>query len=151
MQQLDVLVQQIRSCLRESQFTFAASLDVSDHTVRNWELGRAIPTAEKIQLMVRRVYPADRALAAELVKHIHQNLYGLGLEPLPVPAPMAPSPLDLKRSANVALLAGAEASDLSPVRLRAALLATLDEAHALNLSLADLREGLFASSSKAAR
>ena len=137
---LDELLKLARVRLRATQSTLGAQLGVHAQTVSKWEFGRRLPTHEHLQMLARLVHPVDPDLAAAIAASMGQNLIGLGLATAPVAA--APSGADAKRTADAVLCAAAESMDLSPVRLRGALLAAIDEALAAGLTLEGLRDGL---------
>ncbi len=143
---LDELIKLARVRLGATQLTFGKQLGVHAQTISRWEFGRALPMHEHLQTMVRLVHPKDRELAALLAGRIGQNLHGLGLEPAVTPA--QPVGVHAKRAADAVLCAAAESIDLSPVRLRGALLAAVEEAVAAGLTLEALRDGLRPSKAK---
>ena len=113
--------------------------------MNRWQGGRhAGLTPSQVATLARALLPKDIALAGEVAAYGHESLESLGLvpRPAPPPSPPAPEPIALPHLADSALCAAAEAGSLPPAVVRPMLVAALDRANGLKLSVADLLQGL---------
>jgi transcriptional regulator with XRE-family HTH domain len=135
------LIGRVRSALVYSQRRLGEALGISKRTVLRWEGGQAVPADFKVADMARLVYARDRELARELAAALGKSLVDLGIEApaLPPPAPKAPA---LGHLVDSVLCAAAEAATIPPHAMRGALLAAFDRMAALELTTAQVAEGL---------
>jgi plasmid maintenance system antidote protein VapI len=138
-----------------TQGELAKVLGTSHRTAHRLANGRAVLMDEHLATLAARVYPKDRALAAELASAIDATLVDLKLEapprpPPPPPPPPAPPPVVIMqpappppprpRPAPAALIdavvcAAAEAHGVMPDEVRAMLLAAFSRGDELGLTM----------------
>ena len=108
------LLFQAQAALRLNGREFSELLGISTKTLNRYH-GRELPPPAKRADFLRRLRNLDRPMLAAIAT-------SLSLEPHDIPAPLSASPqADLeaaKRTVDLALLAAAEAADLSPVVVR---------------------------------
>jgi hypothetical protein len=119
------------------QGRLGAILGVSRRTVNRWDKAHALDV-EKAKLLAKAVHAHDPALAAELAEFGGVALWELGLGVKPKD-PFSPKKSHVVESV---LCAAAEAFDASPRAVRAALLAAFERAHAMQLDVPTVIEGL---------
>ena len=134
-----------------TQREFANVIGTSHRTAQRMQLGQSVPSDAQLRTLAMRVYPNDRELAAEIAATAGTSLVALGIEaPLsPTPgapsgsaAQPAPSPPPRPRPPPRALVdsvvcAAAEAQEVMPDQIRAALLAAFLRGEELGLTMED--------------
>ena len=128
-----------------SQEKVAHTLRVSQRTISRWEQGLIRPSSDYIELLARRIHPADPHLAQQVALFGGTTLEAFGLA-APVEAPAAPvvepKPLvSLALALDAVVLAAAEAiegSGGSVKAARAALTAATAKARELGVALDDV-------------
>ena len=144
-QSLPTLLVKAGLALGMSQRDFGDLLGVSRATMNRWQGGRHTGlTPSQVATLARSLLPRDIGLAAEIAAYGQESLESLGLvsRPAPPPPPPAPEPVALPHLADSALCAAAEAGSLPPAVVRPMLVAALDRAKGLKLSVEDLLQGL---------
>ncbi len=128
-----------------SQGEFGEMLGVSRRTGQRWMRGHSTPTPTELQRMAALVYPRDADLAEQLAQAAGASLVALGLvKPSPPQAPpAAPAPpLPVEDVIEAVVCAAADAMDESPRRVRPALLAALQRARRMGLTVEAMEEAL---------
>ncbi|HEY2511049.1 MAG TPA: helix-turn-helix transcriptional regulator [Polyangiaceae bacterium] len=144
-QSLPALLVRSRLSLGMSQKQLGELLGVSRSTINRWAGGRHSGViGSQLATLAGALLPRDAALAAEVAAYGHETLETLGLvaAPAPPPAPPAPEPIPLAHLADSALCAAAEAGSLSPAQVRPMLVAALERAKGVRLSVEELLQGL---------
>jgi hypothetical protein len=119
---------------------FARAMRTSVRTAARWQSGESTPSLGQLAELARRIYPKDRALAAQLAAAADETLVSLKLEA--PPAPPAPPPrvttpgerATEKHLAKIVLCAAAEALDVPPHAVRPAIAAALKAMCELGMS-----------------
>lgn len=125
-----------RAALRLTQRELGAALGITGRTLARWEQGDVgLGPAEHrlvIQVLAERDREQARRLAASLGGHLED--YGV--------APPPPAATSATEAANMALYAASELADVSPGRLRAAVMELFERLRELGLGLDEAREAL---------
>jgi hypothetical protein len=137
----------VRACqvLGMTQKELGEALDASHSTAHRWIADRATPSVPQVRKLTALVYPHDKQLAAELAAAASATLEGLGLvqPPAPPPPPPAPPPpLPTELVVDSLVCAAAEALDVPPRTVRAAIFAAFDRARRLRLTVDDVAVAL---------
>jgi DNA-binding XRE family transcriptional regulator len=141
------LISLARSCLGMSQEQFGIALGASKRTATRWDSGRANPSIGQVRELAALVYPRDPSLAAELAVAAGTTLESLGIV---APAPPAPAPPALppppppRLVVQAVVCAAADALQVPPSTVRAALLAAFRTAHELRFTVEDVEKALAA-------
>lgn len=143
---LAALLTRSQHALGLTQETLGALLGVSRTTMNRWQGGRVggrlIPS--HLVTLAGKLVPADLDLASELAVHHDETLETLGLvarAPPPVPAVVAPR-VALPHLVDSVVCAAADAVSQPPAALRPSLIAALERAQAVGLSVDELVSGL---------
>jgi DNA-binding XRE family transcriptional regulator len=142
---LAALLARSQHALGLTQETLGELLGVSRTTMNRWQggrVGRLIPS--HLVTLAGKLVPADLDLASELAVHHNETLETLGLvarAPPPVPAVVAPR-VALPHLVDSVVCAAADAVSQPPAALRPSLIAALERAQAVGLSVDELVSGL---------
>jgi len=128
-----------------TQETLGELLGVSRTTMNRWQRsgGRELLPSQLVTLTGKLV-PEDRDLASELAAHHNETLETLGLvAPAPPTAPAVVAPrVALPHLVDSVVCAAADAVSQPPAALRPSLIAALERAQAVGLSVDELVSGL---------
>lgn len=144
------MLMKAQEALGTSQEGLGKLIGVSRRTMVRWQGGRGGPSYDTWLALVRLVYRANRAAAAEIAREIGGTLVSLGLEAAPAPGiapppvPVAPArPLpSIPDLADSIVCAAAEAVATTPQAMRPALLAAFERAASLGLATGEVRDAL---------
>lgn len=132
---LVLLQQDARHTLGMSQREFGYAVGSSHRSAVRWASRAAEPAPHHLRRMAELVYPANRALAAEIADVIDESLETLGLEK---PAPPAALPGPILRDqdlVDLVVLAAVESSGSPPAVVRQLLHAAFKRGRELGLAM----------------
>jgi DNA-binding XRE family transcriptional regulator len=139
------LLTQSQHTLGLTQETLGQLLGVSRTTMNRWQRrGGTKLLPSQLATLAGELVPADRDLASRLAAHHHETLETLGLvAPAPPPAPAVVAPrVALPHLVDSVVCAAADAVSQPPAALRPSLIAALERAQAVGLSVDELVAGL---------
>lgn len=139
---LGALLSRVQGTLRLNQKELADLIGCSARTViRYYKRGGHLAPVS-YERLARACHPQDPALAAELATLAGKTLASLGLEPPAVLLPSPTSTVSPRYLADSIVCAAAEAMQAPPNAMRPALLAGLERAAALKMSVEDVLQAL---------
>jgi hypothetical protein len=134
-----MLVHLVAGKMQMTQGEMAKYLGISRRTVNRWG-SRGVGLAPfQAHDLARLVHPRDAALAAKLAAAGGATLESLGLEKKEPPPPPPDPPRHL---VDVVVCAAADALDISPRQVRAALLAAFRRAREAGLTVENVEKAL---------
>lgn len=131
------LVNRARVVLGKTQAELGEMLGVARRTVIRWNAG-SVPSNDQVLTLAKAVYAKDPGLASELAHAAGARLEEIGLAPRKVEV----HPLAKEVAIDSVVCAAAEAGEATPQAARAGLLAGLERAAALGVTIEDLRGAL---------
>jgi DNA-binding XRE family transcriptional regulator len=133
------LIAAARTRLSLTQEDLGERLGVGRRAVIRWELNRVRPRYEQIRQLIDHVHPNDAALATRIA-----GSFGLILGGVPSP----PQSMPVEHLGDGLVAVAASVLDTSPRLVRPALIATIQRARALGLTLDDFERALAAGTPK---
>jgi len=133
-----VILGEARRALGMSQEKFGLAIGSSHRTAVRWDSGKATPVAQHLHNLARLIHPINRAFAAEIADAGDETLDGLGLEPLPPPAPQ----LILADLVDLLVLTAVEHSGSTPAAVRPWLRAVMKRGADLGLTMQAVERAL---------
>ena len=133
----EIVVRAARA-LGDSQGQLGQRLGVSRRTISRWTQGTTSPVEADVVQIVRLVFPRDPALAARIALEIGATPESLGLV---APAPARPA-LPAELVVEGVVCAAADAGDVSPRAMKAALRAAMKRARELGVTMEEVEKAL---------
>jgi transcriptional regulator with XRE-family HTH domain len=124
-----------RRALHMSQEQFGYAVGSSHRSAVRWDAGQSTPADHHLRKLAALLYPADRALAAEVALAIDETLESLGLEAPPPPAPPPAPALRPEDLIEIVVLAAVEHTGSTPAAARQWLHAVFKRANQIGLTM----------------
>ena len=130
-------LKRLRYLARLQQKQLARKLGITSQTIGRWEKGTRGPTKKTLRELVTLFQPIDEAATLRLVEARGTTMQELGFGHMATTATVS-----LRHAVDAILLAGAEASDVPAVHVRAIVGAAVRRAREMGLSLETIDQGL---------